>query len=152
MARYAGHSRAWTALPALVLLAVVGPGCGKQSLDTPEACLKAFDAAMRGGKTETAAKLLATEKWAEDNNGDWGTAATSQRGLILSKMRDDKAGQLESLRSAYTQANYQIGAPQINGEWATVQLTGAGNPVTVQLYQRNGEWRIYSFGSLAAGE
>ena len=126
-------------------------GCGKAKLDTPEACLKAFDAAMRRGDIAKATQLVALDKWAADNATDWNSYAPSQRDLILGRMREEFGQKLEAIRQTYLQANYQAGAAQIQGEWATLPLTGGGSALPVILYFNGNEWRIYSLGDLRVG-
>lgn len=147
MRTHIGFGIGW-ALAALVTLVA---GCGEPKPATPEACMKAFDAAMRQGKVDRAVKLIALEKWAEDNSTDWQTYAPSQRDLILGKMREEFATKLEAIREAYLQANYQVTSVQVQGEWATLQLTGGGMAIPVTLYSRNGVWQIYSLGNLQVG-
>ncbi|MDH7571769.1 MAG: hypothetical protein QHJ73_19485 [Armatimonadota bacterium] len=125
------------------------PGCGGGAKrNTPEACLQAFDAAMRKGDVDTAAGLFALAKIAELNATDWATYPASQRQLILQKMREDQAQKLSAWRNAYLQGGYKLGPIRPGGEWATAVLEGARDRVTVRLYRTNNQWAIYQVGSL----
>lgn len=126
-------------------------GCGEKKPTTPEACIQAFDAAMRSGDTARAAALFAYDKWSADHSTDWDTYARSQRDLIRSRLRQEKAGQLQSWRSIYLQGNYRPTAVRTSGEWAYLVLSGPRGSLPVRLYQQQGEWLIYSIGNLQAG-
>jgi len=140
------HTLTVAALVA-VCVALAG-GCAKESRDTPEACMKAFDRYMLGAQTHKASTLFALSKWGEDNSTDWSTYAPSQRDLIVKSLRSEKAGQLGAMQERYAKAGYKITSLQVTGEWASLTLAGAGDPIPVRLYKEKSGWGIYSFGSL----
>lgn len=140
----------WRGIALAALAAIVWvAGCSSDQRLTPDACLAAFDEAMRSGDSAKAARLFALDKWSEDNSTDWETYAPSQRELIVKTLRERKAAQLLQIRPVYLQGNYRpAGAPRIEGEWASVVLVGSGASMPVRLHARNGNWSIYSLGSL----
>ncbi|MBI3947852.1 MAG: hypothetical protein HY321_18170 [Armatimonadetes bacterium] len=140
------------AAPTLLAGALALAGCGGAKRATPDACIRAFDAAMRGGDTGKAAALFAYDQWSADNSTDWDTYARGQREAICGKLREAKAAQLQAWRAAYLQASYQPALASIAGEWAQLALSGPRGSIPVRLRQSEGEWLIYSIGALQAGQ
>ncbi len=136
----------WLLAAGLAALLPWTTGCGQQKRTTPEACLSAFDAAMRAGNGDKAASLFALDRVAADNNSDWDAAAPSQRKLIVDRMREQKAAELATWRDGYRQQDYKPSTPQESGEWASASLVGASDTRAVRLCLSKGEWCVYSVG------
>jgi len=134
----------WILCAALALLALALVGCGKKVPTDPKGVVQQFDAAMKAGKLDKAAELFDYETSARQQNGDWDTFGEGQRKLIVKKLQEDKAKELEQAQSAWTSAGYQVGEAQVQGAQATVPLKGTTSTLTVTLVQVEGKWLIQS--------
>lgn len=126
-------------------------GCGgkKADLSTPAACLATLTAAIESGDFATAAACFEYDEQAKKQNEDWESIASGQRKLIIGKLRERKAGALQSAAQQYLGLGYEIGTVNESSGQATVQLKAAsGGTVTAKLLQREGKWEILELPGL----
>ena len=128
------------AFAALTAFSVLPGGCGKSGgASTPEAAAKAFVAALQAGDYAKAADMMAWDDIARQQNPDWDSFPSSQRSLIISKLKQQMQGSLSQLASRIGSAQVQ----NVNTSGTTAVAT-VGN-VTINLQQRDGRWLILGF-------
>lgn len=136
-------ARALCALIIIIALpgAVAAPGCGKPpeiAGDDPRVTAEAFAAALDAEDFQRAADAFDYVTFARQQNENWDDIPGGQRELIIRKLKEDKAGELKTLR-ARVGGNVQCG-PVANGN--VVSLTGDAGSVTIELAEMDGKWRI----------
>ena len=133
-------ARAATALAVFAALAAVGVGgCGKSGgASTPEAAAKDFVAALQAGDYAKAADMMAWDDIARQQNPDWDSIPSSQRSLIVGKLKEQMQGTLSQLSGRVQGA--QVSGVSASGD--TAQAT-AGS-LTIILKKTPNGWKVLS--------
>ncbi len=144
----------WSPAGLIVVLAllIVITGCGGPKTvvcDSPEATAQRFIEAIRAGDYDLAATGFDYDTAARRQNPDWDTFGESQRNLIVGKLREDKARQLQAL-SGMLADEVSVGSARMQGQWAIVPVTGAG-PLELVLTSRDGLWYIQTVRESSGG-
>ena len=128
----------------LLALGLTLAGCGGKGNTTPEGTAQAFLAAVKSGDAGAVSKLYDYVAMARSQNSDWDSIPNGQRGLILKRVAEDRAKELES-QIPQMQQTYQdakVGTVSENGDQATVQLEGAPSAPPLNLVNRGGRWYV----------
>jgi hypothetical protein len=134
--------RAWWLLAAVTAWGLAG--CRSQGPTgpgaTPEDTFAAFDKAMQSGDYATAAALVDYSVLAQQANPDFGTFPASQQKLITDKMRESTTAGLQTL--GYPTTGGMTATASTAGDKATVQASGGGKSLNLQMQQGDGGWWI----------
>lgn len=139
-------------LLVVLALPVVTSGCGGPKTvvsANPEVTARRFIDAIRAGDYELAATGFDYDTTARRQNPDWDTFGQSQRNLIVDKLREEKARQLQAL-SGMLAGEVSVGHAQIEGQWAIVPVTGTG-ALELVLTNKDGLWHIQTVREHAGG-
>ncbi|MGD9498336.1 MAG: hypothetical protein AB7Y46_18735 [Armatimonadota bacterium] len=98
-------------------------------------------AAIRAGDYEAAAAGFDYEQYALSQNPDWDSFGQSARNLIIDKLREERAGELQAL-SGTLAARVTVGEAQVQGASASVPMTAGANTIHLQMTQQDGLWYI----------
>ena len=124
---------------ALVAFGSLSGGCSKGGTTTsPEAAAKAFVAALRSGDYAKAANMMAWDDIARQQNPDWDSFPSSQRSLIIGKLKEQMQSSLAQLAGRVQGA--QVGNVSVSGD--TAQAT-AGS-LTIVLKKTAEGWKVLS--------
>ena len=117
------------------LLFVVG--CGKSGGgSSPEAAAQAFVAALQAGDYARAADMMAWDEIARRQNPDWDSFPSSQRALIIGKLKQQMQSTLQQLAARAKGA--QVSNVSVSGNMA--QATAGSLRIT--LIQSGGKWKV----------
>ena len=138
------------ALLALSLLLPLLAGCGESDTiagSTPQATAEAFVEAMQAGEYEKVAKGFDYETYARRENPDWDSIPQSQRNLIVEKLQEDRAGQLQAMAGMMT-GEVTVGEVQQQGDTATVNILAGANSVVLGMREIDGEWLVATMAEI----
>ena len=74
-------------------------------------------------------------------NPDWGDIPRSQRNLIVGKLREQRAREVEALTGMML-GDVVIGTPEVEGDRATVLLSVGMQTVALDLIKVEGFWKV----------
>ncbi|MGC9318972.1 MAG: hypothetical protein ACP5KN_13145 [Armatimonadota bacterium] len=129
---------------AVLLAVILAAGCSPPksiSRSTPKATAQAFVEAMGVADYGAVAAGFDFEAVARQQNPDWDTFGQSQRNLIIDKLEEDKAAQLEALAGMMA-GEGRVGEPQMHDGGATVPVYVAGSTIRLHMTQREDGWKI----------
>ncbi len=109
--------------------------------ETPKATAEAFVEAIQNGEYEVAAAGFDYETYARANNDNWDSIPPGQQGLIVGKLREDKARQLQALSGMMT-GEVSVGEARQQGDRATVPLSAGPTTIELHMVQKDGLWYI----------
>lgn len=119
-------------------------GCGGPrsiSRGTPEATAKAFVEAMKAGDYDMVARGFDYETYARHENPDWDTFGESQRRLIVGKLQESKAAELQALSGMFTGEAAAGEASERDGR-AQVSITAGANTLILHMAQIGQDWHL----------
>jgi hypothetical protein len=129
------------AMIAALLLA----GCGEEDTiakSTPQATAEAFAAAMQAGEYDKVAAGFDYETSARQENPDWDTFGESQRNLIVDKLQEDKAKELQAMAGMFAGGEPTVGNVQEQNGQAGATISAGANKLVLQMRQIEGKWLI----------
>lgn len=138
-----GLAAALLALLATLLLA----GCGgKETIAkaTPQATAEAFIEAMAEADYDLVAAGFDYETNARRDNPDWDTFGQSQRNLIVGKLQENKARELQALAGMFASGEASVGDVEEQGDTATVTINAGANTLELEMNNIEGQWYVYN--------
>ena len=131
-------------LSALILLAL-SAGCGgKANLSTPEGAAQAYLDAVKAGDAKALSQLYDYTTYARGQNPDWDAIPPGQRDLIIRKVAEDRAkeleGQMQQLQADLKDAT--VGPVSAGESQASVKLEGAPQVGSLTLVRQGEKWYI----------
>ena len=149
--RPARRSLALLLIVAALIALLAGCG-GPKSIagNSPQATAQGFVDAMAAGDYDLAATGFDYVTYARATNEDWDTFGQSQRNLIIDKLQEDKASELQAL-SGMLAEGAQVGAAQTQGTQATVPVTAGATTMQLHMIQQDGQWFIQRIQEGAGG-
>ncbi len=124
-----------------IFVALAISGCSGNKPDTPQAVVERFVKAVQEDDMATAADLMAWQEIARRQNPDWDNFPSSQRNLIIGRLKQQKQGELKHLAGFLRNAT--VGQASVEGDGAEVIVTGSGATVVFDLIAEGGkQWRI----------
>ncbi len=132
------------AIAAATCVALLASGCGAKptiARITPKATAQAFVKAVKEGDYEAVAAGYDYETSARRANPDWGQIPRSQRNLIVGKLREQRAREVEALTGMML-GDVVIGTPEVEGDRATVLLSVGMQTVALDLIKVKGFWKV----------
>ncbi len=127
------------ALAVAMAAALVGSGCSKGGGgSSPEAVAKAFVAALQAGDYAKAADMMAWDDIARAQNPDWDSFPSSQRSLIIGKLKEQMQQTLQQIAARAQGA--QVGNVAVSGDTAQARA----GMLTITLKQTGGQWKVLS--------
>ncbi len=128
-------------LVAMALTAAVIPGgCGGKRAATPEAAARGFLEALEAGDMKAAADLVAWHEMARASNPDWDSFPTSQKNLIVSRVREQSQGSLEALAGLLQGA--QVGETSSSGGATAVTVTSGATQFMLGAIETDKGWKV----------
>ena len=123
------------------LITSVLPGCGKKgsiAADTAAGTAQAFVEALKAKDYARAASAFDYVTTARKQNEDWDSIPGGQRDLIVKKLIEEKAGEMEAV------AQRLGGSPQCGevGQGGVVTVTGSAGAVSLEMVAQDGKWYI----------
>lgn len=140
-------------LATTLLASLLIAGCGGKATiagDSPKATAEAFIEAMKAGNYEKVARGFEFETYARSENPDWDTFGQHERNLIVEKLAEKKATELQALAGMFT-GEASVGNVQEQGAAATVTVNAGANTLLLQMKQVEGEWLISSVAESTGG-
>ena len=129
------------ALALAAILSALLAGCGAGG---PAGAAQAFLAAVQKGDAKAVANMYDYEATAKVANPGWDDIPPGQRLLIVQKVAEQQTpvieGRMTQMQTLYKDA--KVGTVTENGDEATVQLTGTGNPPALQMVKRADKWLV----------
>lgn len=127
----------------LLLMVVAGIGCTRkpQGAASAREAVTLFLARLAAKDCEGAAKLVAWAEMARDSNPDWDTFPSSQRQLILDKVRSENMSVLQALAAALAQDSSQP-TPQPAGAPDLFLVQILGQPLLIQAVETDTGWLV----------
>ncbi|MEA3402651.1 MAG: hypothetical protein U9R79_15535 [Armatimonadota bacterium] len=136
--------RAATSAVAVLMAVILAAGCSPPksiARATPKATAQAFVKAMRVADYDAVAAGFDFEAVARQRNPDWDTFGQSQQNLIIDKLEEDKAAQLEALAGMMAGEGW-VGEPQMQDGHAIVPVYVAGKTIRLYMTRHEDEWKI----------
>ncbi len=134
---------------AMILLMTVAStvlvGCGGEATiagDTPEATANAFVEAMKAKEYDKVAAGFDYETYARQQNPDWDTFGESQRNLIVDKLQEDKAEEIEALAGMFAGGEATISNVKQKDDEAGATINAGANKLVLHLIHTDGKWLI----------
>lgn len=119
-------------------------GCGAPKTiarDTPKATAEAFVEAMKSADYDAVAAGWDYEIAARRDSSSWDDIPKGERKLIIGKLQEAKAKEVEALGGMMT-AEVTVGDATVRGQRAFVPLAAAQITVGMMLVQVDGVWKI----------
>jgi acyl-CoA reductase-like NAD-dependent aldehyde dehydrogenase len=109
-------------------------------MKSPEAVANQFLSALKANNWSRAADLMAWEYIARAQNPDWDSFPSSQRNLIVRKLKEQQKAELQSLAARLGGA--ETGAAYTNGDMALVQAQAQNGRWTIMLNKGKRGWAV----------
>ena len=132
------------AIAAATCVALLASGCGAKptiARITPKATAQAFVKAVKEGDYKAVAAGYDYETSARRAHPDGGELPRSQRNLIVGKLREQRAREVEALTGMML-GDVIIGAPEVEGDRATILLVVGMQTVALDLIKVEGFWKV----------
>ena len=129
---------------ACVLTGCVLLGCGAPKTiakDSPKATAEAFVDAMKSGDYDTIAAGWDYQIAARRNSSNWDDIPPGERKLIIDKLEEAKAKEVEALSGMMT-GEVIVGEATVQGPRAVVLLTAGQVTVAMMLVEVDGVWKV----------
>jgi hypothetical protein len=129
---------------ACALTGCVLVGCGSPKTiakDSPKATAEAFVEAMKSGDYDAIAAGWDYEIAARRDSSSWDDIPPGERKLIIGKLEEAKAKEVEALGGMMT-GEVTVGEATVQGQRALVVLTAGQVTVAMMLAEVDGVWKV----------
>ncbi len=139
--------------PLLLGALVATSGCGgKASIagSSPKATAEAFVEQMKAGNYDVVAAGFEYETYARANNENWDSIPAGQRDLIISKLQERKAAELQALSGMMT-GEVTVGEARAEDDAQVVPITVGASTLDLHMVSVEGNWHIRQMVERARG-